>query len=276
MLNLLNDIFDTYINLYRISLLFVLIFQWFVLSYIDRIHFRTRTRKLGLFVSNIISYIMVKKYLYDSFRLYLIRPLCVILESVCGFMEGVENFETIIVISNTPSQQKPIITSPIICFDTKKDTTINHTKLQQSPSNINNISKHSDNDNTHDHTDSDNDHTDSENDNTHNHTDSENDTDNKSKHTDTDNTSKHTDDNKYNNVIEQTNQNKDIDIDFIDLDSLDEELDNDTIESHTPPIKAPKNSEPETNNTDSESSLQKAKRRRRMPIRLARRRYNNM
>ena len=53
MLNLLNDIFDTYINLYRISLLFVLVIQWFVLSYLDRIHFRTRTKNLGKSIAEV-------------------------------------------------------------------------------------------------------------------------------------------------------------------------------------------------------------------------------
>jgi hypothetical protein len=221
---------------------------------------------------------MIKKNIYDYFRLYIIRPFCVLLESVCGFMEGIENFETVIVICD--------------------DTHLNNKKFSQNNHNRKNISthssdisEHSDSDYTSEHTDSehtDSEHTDSEHsDSEHNDSEHNNSEHNDSEHNDSEhNNSEHSDSehNKFKNKNldiekdthrEENKQKDDNDIESIELDSLDEEI-NDTIKSHTPSLKMNNTCSPDIVNTDSESSFQKARRRRRMPIRLARRRYNNM
>jgi hypothetical protein len=83
-------------------------------------------------------------------------------------------------------------------------------------------------------------------------------------------------DNKHYKKTTYKPKNKQTVIKELDSDSLDEELDDDTNNTHTPSLNANIQYKDLSNITDSESSLQKARKRRRIPIRLARRRYNNM
>lgn len=284
MIDIINNVFSTYICLYRISLIIVIIFQWFVLSYIDRIHFRTRTRKLGVHISNIIAYLMIKKYIYNYFRLYIIRPLCVILESICGFMEGIENFDPIIVISDNISYDNNINH----IGNTKTDNNINkvvdninndniHSDKQNNSSDmiddsddISNTTDTTENESTYDSFDNSSSYIVKDNVSVTENTDDENETNNSNEEFDNDGNIDNSDDNNINHNDKKTSN----DIDLLDLDKLDVNIDLDTIESHTQSLKVIKNREQEC--TDSESSYQKARKRRKIPIRLARRRYNNM
>lgn len=100
MSNVMSDLFYTYLNLYRISLLMTLVLMWLALSYVDRIHFRERARRFGLWCSDILSHLMVKRTIYDKFRIYCIRPLCVVCDTFAGFLEGIENLEAIILVAD--------------------------------------------------------------------------------------------------------------------------------------------------------------------------------
>jgi hypothetical protein len=64
------------------------------------VHFRERTRIIGCAFSKLISRVLVKKRLYDYFRIYLIRPICVICDTIAGFLEGIENLEAIVSIAD--------------------------------------------------------------------------------------------------------------------------------------------------------------------------------
>lgn len=109
MINILLDLIHTYLNLYRISLTVSFIFLWIALSYVDRIHLRERARRLGLYVSTIIAYLLINTYIYDKFRLIVIRPFCAVFETLTGFLEGVENFEaTILLVDNNDPYLKDI------------------------------------------------------------------------------------------------------------------------------------------------------------------------
>jgi hypothetical protein len=100
MINILHDLIDTYLNLYRISLTICCLFLWVVLSYVDRIHLRERARRFGLYISSIIAYLLVNTYIYDKFRVIVVRPLCTIFETIIGFLEGIEKFEAVILLSD--------------------------------------------------------------------------------------------------------------------------------------------------------------------------------
>ena len=94
------NLIDTYLNLYQISLSACCLFLWVMLSYVDRIHLRERARRFGLYISSIIAYLLVNTYIYDKFRVIVVRPLCTIFETLVGFLEGIENFEAVILLSD--------------------------------------------------------------------------------------------------------------------------------------------------------------------------------
>src|SRR5437762_3510649 len=96
---MLSEVIYVYMILYQIGVIVCSIGSWVSLSYVDRIHFRERARRYGVMVTSIIENMMVKRIIYDKFRILIIRPICVILETLIGFLEGIENFESVIVIS---------------------------------------------------------------------------------------------------------------------------------------------------------------------------------
>lgn len=104
MIDVLLDLMNTYLNLYQISLTASFIFLWVALSYVDRIHLRERARRIGLYVSTIIAYLLINAQFYDKFRIVVARPMCAIFETVAGFLEGVENFEATVLISENKDQ----------------------------------------------------------------------------------------------------------------------------------------------------------------------------
>lgn len=93
---------NIYFNVYRLSLILCIMYFWLNLSYVDRVHFRERCRNLGVNVNTMLKN-YVSEIVYDKLRLYIIRPLCVVMESFVGFLEGVENLEAIINISDNES-----------------------------------------------------------------------------------------------------------------------------------------------------------------------------
>jgi hypothetical protein len=118
---MLNNLIQTYLNLYQISLIITGIMSWLALSYVDRIHMRERARRYGVIVSILIASLVSKitgkntsgsseplilaqdssiSNIYDKFRLIIIRPICTILETLIGFLEGIENIEPIIIIAD--------------------------------------------------------------------------------------------------------------------------------------------------------------------------------
>jgi hypothetical protein len=104
MVDIISVLFYLYFMLYQFSILIIFVGLWVSLSYVDRVHFRERARRCGLVTTSIIEHIMIKRSIYDNFRIMIIRPVCVIFELLVGFLEGIENFEAIILISenNTP------------------------------------------------------------------------------------------------------------------------------------------------------------------------------
>ncbi len=93
-------LFYIYSTVYQISLIITFCFLWNTLSYVDRIHLRERARKIGISTSIIFSYILIKKFFYDKFRFIIIKPLCALFEIIIGFLEGLENFEATILLSD--------------------------------------------------------------------------------------------------------------------------------------------------------------------------------
>src|SRR6218665_1201955 len=99
MVEIINSLIDVYLQLYRISLIVSMLFLWNALSHIDRVHMREKTRYVGSIVSRCLSFITINNSVYDGLRLILIRPICVILDTVAGFIEGLEGLEAIFLIS---------------------------------------------------------------------------------------------------------------------------------------------------------------------------------
>jgi hypothetical protein len=104
-----HEIFNLYFYYYKISIVISLLFGWLILSYIDRVHFRERIRRIGIFFSYILTTILPSKYLFTQLRLFILRPVCVCLEGLTGLFEGMENTEAIVKIS---SNKKDLFSFP--------------------------------------------------------------------------------------------------------------------------------------------------------------------
>lgn len=100
MIEVMSDLLYTYINLYCISLMISLVSMWVLLSFVDRVHTRERARRVGVSVSLILANICIYEKVYDYIRLLIIRPMCAIVETSAGFVEGLENFDPIIALSD--------------------------------------------------------------------------------------------------------------------------------------------------------------------------------
>jgi len=106
---MLQQLFDHYIYYYKLSIGFSLLFFWLILSYIDRVHFRERIRRIGIYFSYFITTILPSRYLFTQLRLFILRPVCVCLEGLTGLFEGMENTEAIVKIS---SNKKDLFSCP--------------------------------------------------------------------------------------------------------------------------------------------------------------------
>lgn len=95
-----DTIYNQYLNLYSWSLTITMIFMWISLSYMDRVHLRERSRRFGLSCSHILEQLLINELFYDKLRILCVRPLCTIFELINGFLEGIENFEAIVLIMN--------------------------------------------------------------------------------------------------------------------------------------------------------------------------------
>ena len=104
MIDIIVNLINRYLNLYKICIILCCIFLWIALSYADRIHLRERFRRIGLKISKCFAYIMINKEIYDNFRILVIRPICAIMECIMGLFEGIENFEAAVFISENNNQ----------------------------------------------------------------------------------------------------------------------------------------------------------------------------
>ncbi len=95
-------IYNQYMYLYSWSLTITMIFIWITLSFMDRVHLRERSRRFGLSCSHILEQLLINSLFYDKFRILCVRPLCAIFESLNGFLEGIENFEAIVLMIYSP------------------------------------------------------------------------------------------------------------------------------------------------------------------------------
>ncbi|VBB18492.1 hypothetical protein YASMINEVIRUS_955 [Yasminevirus sp. GU-2018] len=100
MFDVLSNLLYTYFSLYKISLGVCGLFFWMCMSYVDRVHMRERSRRIGVRVHNIISKLTISKSVHDKLRILFLRPLCSLFETVTGFLEGVENFDPVISIAS--------------------------------------------------------------------------------------------------------------------------------------------------------------------------------
>lgn len=114
-LSILKIIFD--FKILFINLLILLGFFYYMLNFVDKVHFRERFRRYG----NILTKIIIK-FLYQKFDIihvnkilrytnYLFRPLNVILETITGFFEGIENNDPIILLAENFNKDENNIVS---------------------------------------------------------------------------------------------------------------------------------------------------------------------
>lgn len=87
--------FSYYLSFYILCLGF-----WIFSSFVDRVHIRERSRRCGVVISGYISKVIKHESYQNRFKIYTIRPICVILDVIAGFFEGIENLEPIIKIEN--------------------------------------------------------------------------------------------------------------------------------------------------------------------------------
>jgi hypothetical protein len=73
--------------------------SWIGLNYLDRVHMRERARRLGVSISQSLSTILSNNYNHQII-ISLVRPLCCIFEMITGLLEGFENLNPIIKLSD--------------------------------------------------------------------------------------------------------------------------------------------------------------------------------
>lgn len=123
--------------MYQLSLYIAFCFLWLCMSYIDRVHFRERCRRYGIFVHNSLQKISFIRTYYQYIRIYLLRPICTLCEMIVGFLEGVENLEAIVNISENKIQYDENIDGCV--SDNMHQKILNHNVI------INNITELNDN-----------------------------------------------------------------------------------------------------------------------------------
>jgi hypothetical protein len=106
MIDVMLNLFDTYLSLYKIAIIICLFGFWTVLSFMDKTHIRERSRHVGMYIYKYLVKIPLLGSRYDIVRIIVLRPLCIVTESFAGFLEGVENFEPILTITEL---QKDVI-----------------------------------------------------------------------------------------------------------------------------------------------------------------------
>src|SRR3989304_2292992 len=95
-----------YFILYKFALCATLPLMMIVLSHTDRVHMRERARRMGVSIKRYATTDYLNDFRYGSqlsqlrvlLELYLLRPICICLEVLVGFTEGVEDIEPIMVI----------------------------------------------------------------------------------------------------------------------------------------------------------------------------------
>ena len=96
-----NDTVFSFIkNLYLLSGLISLVCIWVYSSHVDKVHFRERMRRYGVFtISNIEKY--VNRYYLLQFKINILRPMALVFESICGFLDGLEiDNPTVVIMEN--------------------------------------------------------------------------------------------------------------------------------------------------------------------------------
>ena len=92
-------------NYFFINLILLFTFTLFLLNYVDKIHLRERFRTYGSKITSFILSYLYKNYdiiiinKYTKYLTRIIRPLNVILESITGFFEGIENKESLFILA---------------------------------------------------------------------------------------------------------------------------------------------------------------------------------
>jgi hypothetical protein len=129
----LYSIVSIYLFFYKMSVFIFSCFVWFCISYIDRVHAREKTRHLGCIIHKLISESEREIYhtIYNKFRIFILRPLCVLSECITGFIEGIENCEPICKIQYT-QQIDSIYIKNEINNDTTPDIIDNNTQTDTS------------------------------------------------------------------------------------------------------------------------------------------------
>lgn len=102
----IDNLFSFYLNLYLFSIPLLLVFVWFWLTYVDRVHIRVKAKDFGLLIKDKLSNTLSPKNIFFVEK-YVYKQLNTFGEIIAGFSDGLLNKPSIIdikYITNADSQ----------------------------------------------------------------------------------------------------------------------------------------------------------------------------
>ena len=104
-----DNLFILFSILYEYSLYCILLIAWYLISLTDRLHLRIRMNIYGKKCSKYLDKIILNPKVKYYFKHMYIRNICIFLDIIAGFLEGIDNNNIIIKLDEQSNKNKDIV-----------------------------------------------------------------------------------------------------------------------------------------------------------------------